>query len=57
MTPIEAGCDQKCPGCDELVHEGESLVPVDGQLLCEGCADSHVEDDLSEWGVEDWWAT
>lgn len=36
--PFEARFDGECAECDSAIYEGETIVMLDGEALCEDCA-------------------
>lgn len=36
---LRAQFDSRCPGCGDQIHEGDLIRLVDGEWLCETCAE------------------
>lgn len=32
--------ESKCPGCGDLIYEGEDIHRVDGEWVCDSCAEN-----------------
>ena len=41
---IPAMHDGRCPGCDEPIHEGDSIGLIDGEWCCALCVEQEGED-------------
>jgi len=45
---ISARYRTKCPGCSETIEEGDPIGRVDGEWVCEDCADGAGGEDFPD---------